>query len=292
MSTRAKSRTSPAETWLMFGAGLIAVLVTLPILTIFLLSFASSENIWPHLLGTVLPGYVWRTLGLMVGVGLLTFIIGTATAWLVSLHDFPLRRILQWACLMPLAMPTYIVSYTYVDFLNYAGALQTWLRGAMGWTRPEDYVFPEDVWVRAIEIRPGNRAVVHHILAFARPADQMNLDEDGGGARGFLVGYVPGMLSMAYPAGMAKRIPAGSQLLFQVHYTPIGTEQLDQSRLGIVFADNADGGERKIGLSIKAASRAKDAAEAQGFNSTNAGGATLGDKFRGKLDKLKPKDAQ
>jgi iron(III) transport system permease protein len=143
MSTRAESRASPAETWLMLGAGLIAVLVTLPILTIVLLSFASSENIWPHLLGTVLPGYVWRTLGLMAGVGFLTFIIGTATAWLVSLHDFPLRRILQWACLMPLAMPTYIVSYTYVDFLNYAGSLQTWLRGAMGWSRPEDYMFPE-----------------------------------------------------------------------------------------------------------------------------------------------------
>ena len=143
MSTHQKFRASPAETWLMLGAGLIAVLVTLPILTIVLLSFAASENIWPHLLGTVLPGYVWRTLGLMVGVGFLTFIIGTATAWLVSLHDFPLRRILQWACLMPLAMPTYIVSYTYVDFLNYAGALQTWLRGAMGWTRPEDYMFPE-----------------------------------------------------------------------------------------------------------------------------------------------------
>ena len=110
MSARTKFRASPAETWLMLGAALIAVLVTLPILTIVLLSFASSENIWPHLLGTVLPGYVWRTLGLMAGVGFLTFIIGTATAWLVSLHDFPLRRILQWACLMPLAMPTYIVS--------------------------------------------------------------------------------------------------------------------------------------------------------------------------------------
>jgi iron(III) transport system permease protein len=143
MSIRAESRASPAETWLMLGAGLIAVLVMLPILSIVLLSFASSENIWPHLLGTVLPGYVWRTLGLMAGVGFLTFIIGTATAWLVSLHDFPLRRILQWACLMPLAMPTYIVSYTYVDFLNYAGSLQTWLRGAMGWSRPEDYMFPE-----------------------------------------------------------------------------------------------------------------------------------------------------
>lgn len=158
MSTRAKSRASPAETWLMLGAALIAVLVTLPILTIVLLSFASSENIWPHLLGTVLPGYVWRTLGLMVGVGFLTFIIGTATAWLVSLHDFPLRRILQWACLMPLAMPTYIVSYTYVDFLNYAGSLQTWLRGAMGWTRPEDYMFPE---IRSL---PGAIVVLAFVL--------------------------------------------------------------------------------------------------------------------------------
>ena len=143
MSTGARVRASPAETWLLIGAGLIAVLVALPILIIVLLSFASSENIWPHLLGTVLPGYVWRTLGLMVGVGFLTFLIGTATAWLVSLHDFPLRRVLQWACLMPLAMPTYIVSYTYVDFLNYAGSLQTWLRGAMGWARPDDYMFPE-----------------------------------------------------------------------------------------------------------------------------------------------------
>ncbi|HQY73868.1 MAG TPA: iron ABC transporter permease [Aestuariivirga sp.] len=143
VSTRAKSRASPAETWLMLGACLIALLVTLPILTIVLLSFTSGENIWPHLLGTVLPGYVWRTLGLLAGVGFLTFIIGTATAWLVSMHDFPLRRILQWACLMPLAMPTYIVSYTYVDFLNYAGPLQTWLRGAMGWSRPDDYMFPE-----------------------------------------------------------------------------------------------------------------------------------------------------
>jgi iron(III) transport system permease protein len=143
ISIRAKFKESSAETWLMLGAGLIAVLVTLPILTIVLLSFTSSGNIWPHLLGTVLPGYVWRTLALLAGVGFLTFIIGTATAWLVSLHDFPLRRILQWACLMPLAMPTYIVSYTYVDFLNYAGPLQTWLRGTMGWTRPQDYMFPE-----------------------------------------------------------------------------------------------------------------------------------------------------
>jgi iron(III) transport system permease protein len=142
-AARPKFRTSSANTWLVVGAGLIALTIALPILTILFLSFTPAENIWPHLLSTVLPGYVWRTLGLLIGVGLLTFTIGTATAWLVTMRDFPLRRILQWACLMPLAMPTYIVSYTYVDFLNYAGPLQSWLRGVMGWTSPQDYYFPE-----------------------------------------------------------------------------------------------------------------------------------------------------
>ncbi len=136
-------KTSGAEIWLGLASGVIGLAIALPILTIVFLSFSSQENIWPHLLSTVLPGYVWRTLCLMLGVGLLTFIIGTATAWLVTMRDFPLRRTLQWACLMPLAMPSYIVSYTYVDFFNYAGPLQTWLRGVAGWTRPDQYVFPE-----------------------------------------------------------------------------------------------------------------------------------------------------
>jgi iron(III) transport system permease protein len=143
IAARPRFRASTADSWLVLGAGLIALTIALPILTILFLSFTPNENIWPHLLSTVLPGYVWRTLGLLIGVGLLTFIIGTATAWLVTMREFPLRRILQWACLMPLAMPTYIVSYAYVDFLNYAGPLQSWLRGAMGWTSPQDYHFPE-----------------------------------------------------------------------------------------------------------------------------------------------------
>ena len=94
----------------------------------------------------------------LIGVGLLTFIIGTATAWLVTMREFPLRRMLQWACLMPLAMPTYIVSYTYVDFLNYAGPLQTWLRGVAGWTSPQDYHFPE---IRSL---PGAILVLSMVL--------------------------------------------------------------------------------------------------------------------------------
>lgn len=92
----------------------------------------------------------------------------------------------------------------------------------------------EDRWLAAAELLPGNRAVVHHILCFVRPKG-----ERGGIAaeRGFLVGYVPGARVHPYPAGMGKRIPANSELVFQLHYTPIGTPQLDQSKLGLVFAD-------------------------------------------------------
>ena len=157
-ATSPKFKTSTADTWLSLGAGLIALIVALPILTILVLSFTPNENIWPHLISTVLPGYVWRTFSLLIGVGFLTFIIGTATAWLVTMREFPLRRILQWACLVPLAMPTYIVSYTYVDFLNYAGPLQTWLRGLAGWTSPQDYSFPE---IRSL---PGAILVLSMVL--------------------------------------------------------------------------------------------------------------------------------
>lgn len=99
-----------------------------------------------------------------------------------------------------------------------------------------DPEFKEDKWVSAAQIIPGNRNVVHHILVFARPKGQRG---DLGGERGFLFGYVPGSLAQPYPTGTAKRIPAGSELIFQVHYTPVGTPQSDQSQLGMIFVDPA-----------------------------------------------------
>ncbi|MCH5372979.1 MAG: redoxin domain-containing protein, partial [Planctomycetes bacterium] len=98
--------------------------------------------------------------------------------------------------------------------------------------------FDQDRWIAAAELRPGNRAVVHHILVFATSRDDMRRFGDGAGG-GFLAAYVPGLRSRPFPEGMAKRIPAGSQLIFQVHYTPIGSQQLDQSHLGLIFADPA-----------------------------------------------------
>ncbi|MFN4141955.1 ABC transporter permease [Aestuariivirga sp.] len=137
----------PPRPWserLLGAAALVTgVALALPVLTILVLAFTPTENVWPHLIATVLPGYVLRTLGLMLGVGIITFVVGTAVAWLVTMCRFPLRPLFVWASLLPLAMPGYIVAYAYVDFLSYAGPFQTWLRGVFGWKSPGDYWFPE-----------------------------------------------------------------------------------------------------------------------------------------------------
>jgi iron(III) transport system permease protein len=132
-----------SERLLGSAAFVIGLALALPVLTIIFLALTPTENIWPHLISTVLPGYVLRTLGLMAGVGLITFAMGTAVAWLVTMCRFPLRPLFVWASLLPLAMPGYIVAYAYVDFLSYAGPLQGWLRGVFGWKSPADYWFPE-----------------------------------------------------------------------------------------------------------------------------------------------------
>jgi iron(III) transport system permease protein len=139
-----KAPPRPLSERLLSAAALVTGLALgLPVLTIIVLALMPTENIWPHLIATVLPGYVMRTLALMVGVGLITFAVGTAVAWLVTMCRFPLRPLFVWASLLPLAMPGYIVAFAYVDFLSYAGPLQSWLRDVFGWTKPSDYWFPE-----------------------------------------------------------------------------------------------------------------------------------------------------
>ncbi|MCK0167411.1 iron ABC transporter permease [Jannaschia sp. S6380] len=125
------------------GALVIAALVIVPIAAVFWMAAFPSENIWPHLATTVLPRYLGNTLVLMVGVGLLTAVVGTGTAWIVAMHDFPGRRWLASALLMPLAIPAYVGAYALVDFLEYAGPVQTALRGAFGWQSAADYAFPD-----------------------------------------------------------------------------------------------------------------------------------------------------
>jgi peroxiredoxin len=104
-----------------------------------------------------------------------------------------------------------------------------------------DPFFKEDKWIKAIEARPGNRSVVHHIIVgFVRPKQPARLGL-GGGA---LVGYAPGMPPSKYPEGAALRVPAGSKVVFQIHYTPNGMPQEDRSCVGLVFADPSEVRER------------------------------------------------
>jgi len=93
----------------------------------------------------------------------------------------------------------------------------------------------KDLWVRGLEILPGARDVVHHVLVFVAPKGARK--RDLGGARTFFAGYVPGTRAELMPSGYAKRIPANSELVFQVHYTPNGTETEDLSKLGLLFTD-------------------------------------------------------
>jgi peroxiredoxin/mono/diheme cytochrome c family protein len=92
--------------------------------------------------------------------------------------------------------------------------------------------FEQDMWIQAAEARPGNRAVVHHILSFIRePGDNLQDPVDK-----VLVGHAPGDLPLILPPGVAMRIPKGSDLIFQMHYTANGVEQTDQSSVGLIFA--------------------------------------------------------
>src|SRR5439155_7873786 len=96
--------------------------------------------------------------------------------------------------------------------------------------------FTEDKWIQAAEVKPGCRPVVHHILVFVQPPGG-GTDRRGGFITNWLAASVPGDRPHVYPEGMAKFVPAGSRLLFQIHDTPNGAPQEDQSCIGLVFAD-------------------------------------------------------
>ncbi len=125
----------------------VATLVALPVLVVLSRIFADSHGVWAHLAETMLPVYVTNTLALMIGVGVLTAACGTCAAWLVTMYRFPGRGMFEWALLLPLAVPAYVMAYVYTDLLDFAGPVQTALRDVSGWG-PRDYWFPE---IRSVE---------------------------------------------------------------------------------------------------------------------------------------------
>ncbi len=139
-------RTSMAGSWgrRWWAASVCAVSLFIALPVIVIASFVAQPpgEVWSHLVATVLPDYVVNSLMLASGVAFGAAIIGVATAWLTATCEFPGRRWFAWALLLPLAIPAYIIAYTYTGMLDYAGPLQTGLRAFFGWQH-QDYWFPE-----------------------------------------------------------------------------------------------------------------------------------------------------
>lgn len=96
--------------------------------------------------------------------------------------------------------------------------------------------FTEDRWIQAVEARPGNYEVVHHIIGYVIQGGKRVKNAADGIGSGMLVAYAPGDLGSIFPEGGAKKLPKGSSIVLQMHYTPIGTEQTDRSSVGLIFA--------------------------------------------------------
>lgn len=135
---------------------LIAALVALPVLAVGSRIFVPTGGVWQHLVDTVLAEYLLNTLRLVLGVGAGTLVIGVGTAWLVTMCRFPGSRMLEWALLLPMAVPAYVMAYVYTDLLQFVGPVQTALREAFHWTR-HDYWFPD---IRTVEGAAAMMALV------------------------------------------------------------------------------------------------------------------------------------
>ncbi len=122
---------------------LAGVLLVLPVAAIFYTAIGDTDELFTHLMNTVLPTYVGNTLVLVAGVVLLTLIFGLPAAWLMAMCRVPGAALLEWLLILPLAFPGYIVGYIYTDLLDYAGPVQSALRDWFEWSQPQDYWFPD-----------------------------------------------------------------------------------------------------------------------------------------------------
>lgn len=136
---------------------IIAALISIPVLTVVLSVFTPAGEIWQHLAETVLSDYVQNSLILICGVTAGVLILGVSSAWLITMCEFPGRKIFEWASLLPFAIPAYLMAYIYTDFLDIAGPMQVMLRNIFGWGI-DDYWFPQ--------IRSVTGAIIIMSLAF------------------------------------------------------------------------------------------------------------------------------
>ena len=131
-----------APGWSLFAVAIGAVMA-LPLATIVVLALHPHESVWPHLIRTVLPYALADTGLLLAGVAAVALPTGTATAWLVTMYRFPGRALIDRLLVLPLAFPTYILAYCYVELLDFSGPVQRSLRALFGWRTVHDYGFPD-----------------------------------------------------------------------------------------------------------------------------------------------------
>ena len=142
LSNFARAQRQPVDRWSV-GVILLCGLILGPVLAVLVAAFGDSGGLWSHLYDTVLGRYISNTLILMAGVGVVAIGFGVSSAWVINRYDFAGRRILEWMLLLPAAIPAYIIAYSYTEFFEYAGPLQSGLRHLFGWQSPRDYWFPE-----------------------------------------------------------------------------------------------------------------------------------------------------
>ena len=142
LSNFARAQRQPVDRWSV-GVILLCGLILGPVLAVLVAAFGDSGGLWSHLYDTILRRYISNTLILMAGVGVVAIGFGVSSAWVISRYDFAGRRILEWMLLLPAAIPAYIIAYSYTEFFEYAGPLQSGLRLLFGWQSPRDYWFPE-----------------------------------------------------------------------------------------------------------------------------------------------------
>jgi iron(III) transport system permease protein len=124
------------------GLVLVSTLLAIPVICILASVFVSSGDVWQHLYDTVLASYILNSLVLVFGVGFMVLSLGIIPAWLITMYRFPGSKLLGWALLLPMAIPAYIIAYTYTGLLDVAGPLQMVLRESFNW-QYGDYWFPE-----------------------------------------------------------------------------------------------------------------------------------------------------
>jgi iron(III) transport system permease protein len=142
IASRSSWRSGDSRAWLCASVA-VAVLVVAPIAALLVVALGGGADVWLHLVANVMPTAVPNTTILLAGVSIVVIVVGTGAAWLVTAYDFPGRKILDWGLLLPLAVPTYVVAFAYLDLLHPIGPVQTALRALLGISEPGGLRLPE-----------------------------------------------------------------------------------------------------------------------------------------------------